>query len=795
MLPAAGPLLNADGAISLIESVHATAAILPPSTLEEISKRAEFWKTLSRMNFILAAGGGVSKAAGETIIKKTRLLNILGSTEFGPFSQIEVDKEDWAYMHFSPLTGVEFRHYSDHEYEMVVVRDEKLLRYQSCFEIFPNLQELSSNDLFSKHPDKSDLWRYCGRSDDVIVFLNGEKTNPVSMEGLISNRPEVRSVLVLGQGRFEAGLLIEAAQSSQLSIHEKAVLIENLWPTIQEANKQCPAHARVTKSRILFTTPENPMSRTGKGTVQRKATIGMYSAEIEALYSDSNDMNNREIYIKLDISNLEGSVTQIVRSITELADLKANDDFFSRGIDSLQVIQIVRHLKLGLDDTGASTNNIAPSTVYTHPTLTKLTNAVKALTQESQSVKKADENIRIDKMRSILEKHSLLPDRKENRTTRQKDSPRTVLLTGSTGSLGSYLLEALATNQMITKIYCLNRSVESEQRQAEVNASRGLTTIWNSSHVKFLTGDLTKKYLGLGREIYAEIQTNIDLIIHNAWQVDFNLSLESYEPTHIEGVRNLIELSAESPNQIEIFFVSSISAVMKWPPHKGLVPESIIDDYAVPEAIGYAESKHISERLLDQANTECNIPVSICRVGQIAGPVLRSNGMWNKHEWLPSLITSSRHLGYLPESLGKLQDIDWIPIDILSTIMTELALQPSVGIGPDTQVYHTVNPKLTTWSSLLPFIRAEMGGEVKVTSMAAWTQKLRASASSFTTVQDIAANPALKLIDFYESLLNAEKAPARLETVKTAEASPLLSSVGPVKGEWVANWMRQWANS
>ena len=119
--------------------------------------------------------------------------------------------------------------------------------------------------------------------------------------------------------------------------------------------------------------------------------------------------------------------------------------------------------------------------------------------------------------------------------------------------------------------------------------------------------------------------------------------------------------------------------------------------------MGYAESKYTSERLLGYACTEFNIPISICRVGQVAGPVQNSHGMWNKQEWLPSLILSSKHLGIIPESLGIMQDIDCIPIDLLSSIISELAIKHTSPSGLPS-VLHTVNPSVTTWAALLPHV-------------------------------------------------------------------------------------------
>ena len=315
-------------------------AILPPSTIDEISRRPPLLETLASLNFVMAAGGAVPKSAGDAIKAKTKILNILGTTELGAFSQIEVDQEDWSYMHFSPNAGAEFRHYSGDEYELVVVGKEKFRPFQPVFELFPDLPEFSSKDLFSKHPSKPDLWLYHGRSDDVITFLNGEKTNPISMEASIFSHPHIRSALVIGQGRFEASLLVESCQSGPLSINDRAQWIEKLWPVIQKANSRCPAHARASKSHVLFTTPEKPMSRAGKGTVQRRFTIENYSAELNALYADADRLRDSE------------------------------------------------------------------ATVYTHPTIAKLTQEITYLAQESRASTEVDEKIRIEKMSLMLQKYS-----------------------------------------------------------------------------------------------------------------------------------------------------------------------------------------------------------------------------------------------------------------------------------------------------------------------------------------------------------------------------------------------------
>ncbi len=119
--------------------------------------------------------------------------------------------------------------------------------------------------------------------------------------------------------------------------------------------------------------------------------------------------------------------------------------------------------------------------------------------------------------------------------------------------------------------------------------------------------------------------------------MDFNLNLESFE-THIAGVRDLIDLSNQSRKSPPILFTSSISTLGNWaikhPEDK--VPESAFYDFGVPSAMGYGESKYVAEQLLEKARKRSSVSAAICRVGQLAGPVVK-RGIWNKQEWLPSV--------------------------------------------------------------------------------------------------------------------------------------------------------------
>jgi nucleoside-diphosphate-sugar epimerase len=89
------------------------------------------------------------------------------------------------------------------------------------------------------------------------------------------------------------------------------------------------------------------------------------------------------------------------------------------------------------------------------------------------------------------------------------------------------------------------------------------------------------------------------MIIHNAWRLDFNLSLASFEP-NIRSTRNLIDLALASPHasNLRFFFASSVSSTQAWGQSRGAVPEDIHSDEGVAVGSGYGEGKYVAERVI-----------------------------------------------------------------------------------------------------------------------------------------------------------------------------------------------------
>jgi thioester reductase-like protein len=290
-----------------------------------------------------------------------------------------------------------------------------------------------------------------------------------------------------------------------------------------------------------------------------------------------------------------------------------------------------------------------------------------------------------------------------------------------------------------------------------------------------------------------ELRDTTNVIIHNAWKVDFNYSLSSFEAVHIRGIQNFIHFSASSKLRPRVVFISSISsvsncvsvipAVATW----NIVPEMIAPTPMVAQPTGYAESKAVAEQLLAAAAKLRYIKTSIVRIGQIAGPIGEENGAkWNEHEWFALLLKTSKALGKVPDA-SMLNKIDWVPVDVSASVLLDLSLSPYQNA---LQVFHLVHPSLAAWSELLPTVQAYLGN-ARAVSMQEWVSELEKVDTG--DLDAVAAKPAVKILGFFKEMLQSKDmgvGDLEVDTRNSEKVSPRLAQLGPVTEEWIGRWMR-----
>jgi thioester reductase-like protein len=813
--------------LSILNQGIVTEFSAADSILTDLSATKEGLEALSKLECIAYGGGSLSPQTGAILASHVKnLSSIMGMTEDSIFHGVTLRGTSlWDCLRFNSNVGYRFEEMSPDIYELVISLRPEYAKFHPAALLFPDLEEFATKDLYTRVPEIENGYRYQGRRDDLIILSNGEKINPLPLEAIVATHPLVKSALFAGEHRFLPSLLIELADGNAVhNERESREIIERLWDIISEANLQAPRFSRVLKSLVYILGPMESFNRSPKGSIQRQVTVRTLASRIDALYAAAAEedilTDGLEVADLSAFDSIKHLANKLYHQILGFDDDKVlgdDDDVFELGMDSLQAAVAVLKLKavFRAKDFRTVGDRISPHFLYSSPSSSKLARSI-------QNLIKNEVDSHTDRrvyMQELIDKYSAGLDVKLLPKKARRDN-LTVVLTGSTGSLGSYLLQSLINSPRVSKIICLNRSRDAQKRQTAGNKSRGLPIPWESEDdtektVEFLIADLSSPDLGLGEAIYSKLQATVNAIIHNAWKVDFNHTVESFERTHIAGTRHLIDLSRKCEYQAPILFVSTISTAMNWTQKP--VPESSIHDLNSPAFIGYAESKYVAERLIEAHASSAGFTSSVMRVGQIAGPVMSTaGGVWNMQEWFPSLLASSKYLGLLPESLGTMDDsISWIPVDILARIIVQLFVVVYDDDEDDDEnrelaVYNLVNPRTMPWSALLETVQISLGGpdKIRTVSLASWIEALERSAQD---THGLVANnnPATKLLDFWRNvadqsrLLSSAKKdekPADNDNVQREfEVANLQShssearNLQAVSPEWMKVWMRQWA--
>lgn len=161
-----------------------------------------------------------------------------------------------------------------------------------------------------------------------------------------------------------------------------------------------------------------------------------------------------------------------------------------------------------------------------------------------------------------------------------------------------------------------------------------------------LKSDMSREDLGLDAWILDSLKDSLNLIVHCAWAVNFNVPVQTFEDQHIRGLHNLLNLSlsVRRAKPARLVFCSSISVAMNSPAGT-VIPEALSIDLGCVQDTGYAQSKFVAEHIVSEASGQ-GADCIILRVGQIVGDSV--SGRWNAQEAVPLMIRSAGPLGCLP---------------------------------------------------------------------------------------------------------------------------------------------------
>ncbi|MEU3830690.1 amino acid adenylation domain-containing protein [Streptomyces sp. NPDC029080] len=300
-------------------------------------------------------------------------------------------------------------------------------------------------------------------------------------------------------------------------------------------------------------------------------------------------------------------------------------------------------------------------------------------------------------------------------TTAALGAPRQVVLTGSTGFLGVYLVDRLL-REGVEKVHCLIRADDPSQALARLAARMrryGLDPAPLLDRVVPVPGELAEPHLGLSGRDWNRLARETDLIVHCGAQVNFAYPYRALAPTNVGGTRTLLELAGEHTTK-PLHYISTIAVIAGFgTAGVAQVDENTPLDHADRLSLGYPETKWVAENLVSEAGRR-GLPVAIHRPYEVTGTVDR--GVWNTDTMMCALFRTIAETGLAPDMALPL---DFVPVDYTADAITHIITHQE----PDGRVYHLTNPRAAHLPLLVERLTA-MGYPVRTVPYDAWTEML-----------------------------------------------------------------------
>ncbi|MCJ1396793.1 hypothetical protein MMC18_009685 [Xylographa bjoerkii] len=438
--------------------------------------------------------------------------------------------------------------------------------------------------MFKQEPPGSGNFVLQGRKDDFLVHSDGNNTSAGALQLDIQDaNPVIKNVLAVGHSRPCVGLLVELKPDTGMNYHEA---MENLWLGIQKVNGNYPRHSQVLSSMIYVLPSGIFLPVTPKGNVKRNEAILAFEDIIDEMYDRLLGIARQcEDRISYDRGSLPKYLRDQVSTVFDTTTINVKDttSFYDIGMDSLSALQLRSSISKVL-------GNVTLGTIFENPSISQLT-------EHFLGEKNTTEDKHISFINRTIARCTADFSSWPSLTTTADDCTgmNVVLLTGASGSLGSALLEVLLTSPEVSKIFALVRGPSRyiNLRTSLENRGMDASTMLNSGKLELLNYSMNDPLLGLDIDSYHRLSKNVTTVIHCAWKVNFNQTVEDFEDDCVRGTMALLRFCHTGSRKV-FAFTSSVSACMGKGFKGDVVPEeSLGGDPTVAMETGYAQSKFI----------------------------------------------------------------------------------------------------------------------------------------------------------------------------------------------------------
>ncbi|KAK7614076.1 hypothetical protein JOL62DRAFT_356142 [Phyllosticta paracitricarpa] len=778
--------ITASTVLSGLEKTYSEALVTVPYILKFFTEIDGGVERLAQLRQVISAGSAIPDDLGNQISDAgAKIYHLYGQTESGALMEACQDQWNWVTPLPSAKPFLKFEPVGDDIYHLIVLPGlpTKVLSERED-------GSYPTKDLFQRHPTDPSKWKFVARQDDIIVLVNGEKADPIPLEDAVRKHPNVKAAVVFGAQKDSLGMIvIPSERAAKLDLSAPAI-IESILPNLALGNSRVPAYARISSEAIIVKEPDVPLPMTDKATIIRSRFLKQFEKDIDNYYTLEEVSGNGKKATTPD--EVREFVRQVVTEQLDLdeqkrAEFTDESDLFSLGMDSLQATNVRSRILKGVELDGQS---LATNVVFDHPTVDLL--ASHLIERRAGRGQKGPEPQEV--ALEMIRKYSDFVKPWEIGTmTVDKDC---VLLTGATGSIGAHILSSLVLRNNVSKVVCLVRADDDQAALLRVKGAlrkMRLLEHLSAAHmdkILALPCSLSDEHLGLSQSTYNALLTSVTCIIHNAWPVNFNMNLQSFEQSGTLSTHNLINLALQSQLQQKPTFVliSSLAAVLQAQPLP--IPERRHGWEGVAP-MGYGQSKWVAEEICAAAAEKTGLNTRVVRIGQVAGDT--QHGIWSASEAFPTTVQCALTIGALPVVEGEDEELSWLPVDKTAATVVDLSLLDRADVDaasavPAFSLFHVANPSLLKWNmDFLPALKRQ-GLQFEALPQREWLRRLEDN-------PDVSKNPAYKLVDFFKQKygrVSETSVQPTLDVTLTRQFSPSLKKETIVDDALVGKFLKYW---
>jgi amino acid adenylation domain-containing protein/thioester reductase-like protein len=519
--------------------------------------------------------------------------------------------------------------------------------------------------------DEHELLHFSGRIDRQVK-VNGMRIELAEVEAAAAGCPGVSHAKALtvrgnGGGTRLAVAVVGAAEADAVHAHLAGKL----------PRPSLPQHVLVL--------PALPLTDNGK--VDLRALQAAVESGLRAPAGPAEGPEQR-----VSASPAE-TVAAIMAEVLERAEFGIDDDFTSRGGDSLRAMTAVLRLRAAF---GAA---VGVQDLYEQRTPARL--AALIARAGATGSEESDE--------SLMERDAQLPPEMVSAPlgALKSGEVRTVLVTGATGFVGSRVVLQLLRDTDMHVICLVRGDGEGAARERLVDVLRKIGADMEAAQTRLTVhaADLDRARLGLDEHVWNELASECDAVLHVGALVNLLFDYRAHRGANVLGTRELIRFCRTARTK-PLHHVSTLGALDRHaaaqqadggePVEEGCDPAAVL-----PPLGGYSRSKWVAERLVLEAARR-GAPASVYRLGEVMPAA--DNGLPNPRALTHLLLTAFHRLGMVP-AVPMLTD--YTPVDQVADRLVA-GLGDGVPAARALHVFHGESLDLPALAPGLPAVPEEV---------------------------------------------------------------------------------------